>query len=157
MYPLASNKVATLVVYYIQDVLSTFRMFLFWKSLIQKTEEKFFMILNKITEVKDGDVASVPPKGGMGSLITITSAIDESIPKSNDDVNKKFSKDIGYIKSFSQCDKVVESLDKYLSKKYDVHLNLTEPRLSMFALNKAVVWEVMPHSILTFQLMKRKA
>ena len=77
------------------------------------------MILNKITEVKDGDVASVPPKGGMGSLITITSAIDESIPKSNDDVNKKFSKDIGYIKSFSQCDKVVESLDKYLSKKYD--------------------------------------
>ena len=90
MYPLASNKVATLVVYYIQDVLSTFRMFLFWKSLIQKTEEKFFMILNKITEVKDGDVASVPPKGGMGSLITITSAIDESIPKSNDNVNKVF-------------------------------------------------------------------
>ena len=43
----------------------------------------------KITEVKDGVVASVPPKGGMGSLITITSAIDESIPKSNDNVNKK--------------------------------------------------------------------
>ena len=53
--------------------------------------------------------------------------------------------------------KVVESLDKYLSKNYDVHLNLTELRLSMFALNKAVAWEVMPHSILTFQLMKRKA
>ena len=44
----------------------------------------------KITEVKDGDVASVPPKGGMGSLITITSAIDESIPNSNDNVNKVF-------------------------------------------------------------------
>ena len=93
----------------------------------------------------------------MGAAETITSAINESITKSNDDVNKKFSKDIGYIKSFSQCDKVVESLDKYLSKKYDVHLNLTELRLSMFALNKAVAWEVMPHSILTFQLMKRKA
>ena len=51
-----------------------------------KDGRKILYDINKITEVKDGDVASVPPKGGMGSLITITSAIDESIPKSNDDV-----------------------------------------------------------------------
>lgn len=57
-----------------------------------KDGRKILYDINKITEVKDGDVASVPPKGGMGSLITITSAIDESIPKSNDDVNINFSK-----------------------------------------------------------------
>ncbi|WP_294847013.1 hypothetical protein [uncultured Eubacterium sp.] len=42
--------------------------------------------INKITEVKDAVGASVPLKSGMGAARTITSAIDESIPKSNDDV-----------------------------------------------------------------------
>lgn len=51
-----------------------------------KDGRKILYDINEITDVKDGVVASVPPKGGMGSLITITSAIDESIPKSNDDV-----------------------------------------------------------------------
>lgn len=58
-------------------------------SLTNEQKENIILGDIKITEVKDGDVASVPPKGGMGSLITITSAIDESIPKSNDNVNKK--------------------------------------------------------------------
>lgn len=57
---------------------------------IKNSGNTILVDINKITEVKDGDVASVPPKGGMGSLITITSAIDESISKSNDDVKSKY-------------------------------------------------------------------
>lgn len=42
---------------------------------IKNSGNTILVDINKITEVKDGVVASVPPKGGMGSLITITSAI----------------------------------------------------------------------------------
>lgn len=51
-----------------------------------KDGRKILYDINKITEVKDADGASVPLKNGMGAAETITSAIDESIPKSNDDV-----------------------------------------------------------------------
>lgn len=44
---------------------------------------------------------------------------NDRVAKLNSLNEVKFSKNTGYIKSFSQCDKVVESLDKYLSKKYD--------------------------------------
>lgn len=57
-----------------------------------KDGRKILYDINKITEVKDAVGASVPLKSGMGAARTITSAIDESIPKSNDDVNKNFSK-----------------------------------------------------------------
>lgn len=62
----------------------------FSEAFNTKDGRKILYDINKITEVKDGVVASVPPKGGMGSLITITSAIDESIPKSNDDVKSYY-------------------------------------------------------------------
>lgn len=51
-----------------------------------KDGRKILYDINKITEVKDADGASVPLKSGMGAAETITSAINESIPKSNDDV-----------------------------------------------------------------------
>lgn len=51
-----------------------------------KDGRKFLYDINKITDVKDAVGASVPLKSGMGAARTITSAIDESIPKSNDDV-----------------------------------------------------------------------
>ncbi|WP_294798321.1 hypothetical protein [uncultured Eubacterium sp.] len=51
-----------------------------------KDGRKILYDINKITEVKDAVGASVPLKSGMGAARTITSAIDESIPKSNDDV-----------------------------------------------------------------------
>lgn len=51
-----------------------------------KDGRKILYDINKITEVKDADGASVPLKSGMGAAETITSAINESIPKSNDNV-----------------------------------------------------------------------
>ena len=57
-----------------------------------KDGRKILYDINKITDVKDAVGASVLPKGRMGAARTITSAIDESISKSVDNVNKKFSK-----------------------------------------------------------------
>ena len=50
--------------------------------------ENIILVDIKIADVKDAVGASVPLKSGMGAARTITSAIDESIPKSNDSVNK---------------------------------------------------------------------
>ncbi len=54
-----------------------------------------------------------------------------------DNVNKKFSKNTGYIKNFSQCDRVVESLDKYLSKKYDDTFELDGTKVEFVSIEQS--------------------
>lgn len=69
-----------------------------------KDGRKILYDINKITEVKDADGASVPLKNGMGAAETITSAIDESIPKSNDDVNDAFEQSIKVLQKINGID-----------------------------------------------------
>lgn len=51
--------------------------------------------------------------------------------------NVDFSKSTGYIKNFSQCDRVVESLDKYLSKKYDDTFELDGTKVEFVSIEQS--------------------
>ena len=72
-----------------------------------------------------------------GRSVNIQGVPFSGIFKSDDNVNKKFSKKTGYIKNFSQCDRVVESLDKYLSKKYDDTFELNGTKVEFISIQQS--------------------
>ena len=72
-----------------------------------------------------------------GRSVNIQGVPFSEIFKSDDNANKKFSKKTGYIKNFSQCDRVVESLDKYLSKKYDDTFELNGTKVEFISIQQS--------------------